>query len=224
MALANRETIALGQSTIGPEHLLLGLLAEQQSVGVSVLKFLDVDAQSVRNKLSQIVSPGQDSGLGRRPHSQETREVIDYAISEARKLGHRYVGTEHLLLGLVRHRDSYAAHVLEQHGVGIDALREKVLATLRSDVDDTHDVEQLKHGEFEWIHQQELAKAFRSLAFWHTMILAVDSANRLGNGEVQPVHLLLALLRDPEGSVRRLLAEKGVTADWIREQIASPSS
>jgi ATP-dependent Clp protease ATP-binding subunit ClpA len=221
MALANREAVQLGHGDIGPEHILLGLLAERESVGTCVLKNLDVNLDRVRLSVSKSVGPGEESTLGRRPHSRQTRDVIDFSIEEARKLGHRHVGTEHLLLGLMRHRDNGAARALEQERVGLDALREELLATLRREVDATHDVTQLKHGVFEWMHQEELAKAFRSSSFWHTLILAVDSANRLGHGEIEPVHLLLGLLRQPDGSVAGLLAEKDVTVDWVREKVAA---
>ena len=90
---------------------------------------------------------------------------------------------------------------------------------LRADVDEAHDLSHSRHGDFEWVHQQELAKAFRSPKFWHTMILAVDSANRLGAGELEPQHLLLALLRDESTGVAKMLAEKGVTLDWVRDQM-----
>ena len=199
--------------------LLLGLLAERVSVGAAVLANVNVDIDKVRTQVAGRLQKGDAGGVGRRPYSDETREVIDHAISEARKLGHKLVGTEHLLLGLVRHQESAAAQVLHGEGISVDKLREEVLATLRSEIDDKHDLSRLKHGVFEWVHQQELAKAFRSTAFWHTMILAVDSANRLGTGEIQPEHLLLALLRDSEGPVSKLLGPKGVTADWVREQV-----
>jgi len=76
-------------------------------------------------------------------------------------------------------------------------------------------------GDFEWVHQQELAKAFRSQKFWHTMILAVDAANRLGDGEVEPHHLLLALLRDESTQAARLLNSKGVTQELVRDKVSN---
>lgn len=219
LALANREAIDLGHDHLGPEHLLLGLLAERQSVGTSVLKMLDIDLDKMRAKVAEAVTKGETTGVGRRPNNPATKKVIDYAIAEARTLGHRYVGTEHLLLGLAKENGNVASAVLHEQGISVDKLREEVLNVLRAEVDELHDVARLKHGDFEWVHQQELAKAFRSTAFWHTMIMAVDSATRLGNGEVQPEHLLLALLRNPEGSVTRLLEQKGVTAQWVREEL-----
>jgi len=88
-------------------------------------------------------------------------------------------------------------------------------------VDEGHDLAHSRHGDFEWVHQQELAKAFRSPKFWHTMILAVDAANRLGAGEIEPQHLLLALLRDESTGVARMLKEKGVSLDWVNEHISN---
>ena len=92
---------------------------------------------------------------------------------------------------------------------------------MRSSADAAPDLAHSRHGDFEWVHQQELAKAFRSPAFWHTLILAVDSANRLGDGEIRPPHLLLALMRDASNGIAELLAEKDVTVDWLRERMAS---
>jgi ATP-dependent Clp protease ATP-binding subunit ClpA len=95
---------------------------------------------------------------------------------------------------------------------------------LNSSVDATHDLAHSRHGDFEWVHQQELSKAFRSPMFWHTMILAVDSANRLGAGQIEPEHLLLGLLRDEKSNLSKLLAEKGVSADWLRDRLANGSA
>jgi len=161
------------------------------------------------------------NSVGRRAQTRETKDVIARAIEEARKFGHKYVGTEHLMLGLLASADSIPAKVLQQQGLKIETVREKALAMLRSSLDVTHDLAHLRHGDFEWVHQQELSKAFRSPKFWHTMILAVDSANRLGAGEIEPQHLLLALLRDESNGLSRLLATRGVTVDWLREQLST---
>ncbi|MCH8854499.1 MAG: Clp protease N-terminal domain-containing protein, partial [Planctomycetes bacterium] len=91
------------------------------------------------------------------------------------------------------------------------------------ELDVGHDLAHSRHGNFEWIHQQELAKAFHSPKFWHTMILAVDSANRLGASEIEPQHLLMALLRDESNALAKLLADKGVTTDWLSEQFVNSS-
>ena len=221
LALANLEAGKLNHNYLAPGHIMLGLIAEGECVATEALRVLDVDLARVREQVrAQMEQGAAGSQVGRRAQTKETKEIISMAIAEARKFGHRYVGTEHLVLALLAHADSLPSKILRQQGVEIDKLREKTLGLLRSSVDPTHDLAHSRHGDFEWVHQQELSKAFRSPKFWHTMILAVDSANRLGSGEVEPQHLLLALLRDESTGVAKLLREKGITLDWLREQIS----
>ncbi len=225
MALANREAADLNHDYLAPAHLMLGLIGEGECVATEALRVLNVDLVKVRDEVHAQMEKGEETtGIARRAHTEALKEVISLAIQEARKFNHRYVGTEHLILAMVAHNDSIPAKVLSNHGVNVDRLREKTLALLQSSVNSTHDLAHSRHGDFEWIHQQELSKAFRSSAFWHTLIMAVDSANRLGAGEVEPLHLLLALLRNPESEVSLLLKDKGVTADWLREQIANKAA
>ena len=220
MALANLEAGKLNHGHLAPGHLMLGLIAEGECVATEALRLLDVDLDRVRNEVAAQMERGDSAGiLGRRAQTDETKEVIALAIAEARKFGHRYVGTEHLVLAMLQLSDGLPSKVLRQQGVQLETLREKVLAMLRSSVDPAHDLAHSRHGDFEWVHQQELAKAFRSPKFWHTMILAGDSANRLGAGEIEPQHLLLALLRDESSEVAKMLSAKGVTLDWVREQL-----
>lgn len=222
MALANREAGRLNHNDLRPAHLMLGLIAEGECVATEALRLLKVDLEKVRSEVSARMGKGEAEGsMGRRAQTEELRAVINLAIQEARKLNHRYVGTEHMILGLLAHGESIPAIVLRDQGLDLDALREKTLALLRSDASPNDDLEHSRHGDFEWVHQQELAKAFRSPTFWHTLILAVDSANRLGAGEIEPAHLLLALLRDPANGLAELLAEKGVTVDWLRERLVN---
>jgi len=225
MALANQEAGKFGHDYLSPAHLLLGLIAEGRCVATEAMRVFDVDLARVRDEVHARLKKGSPGGtLGRRAHTKEMKEVIEGAIGEARKFGHRYVGTEHLLIAILKQADGVSSEVLRAQGLELDRVREKALALLRSDVDATHDLAHSRHGDFEWMHQQELAKAFRSPGFWHTLILAVDAANRLGAGEIEPVHLLLALLREPNGGLVELLGEKGVTIDWLRERITAGAS
>ncbi len=222
MALANQEAGRLNHNYLAPEHILLGLIAEGACVATEALRLLDVDVDKVRDKVAAQIKRGDSNGsVGRRPQTEETKAVIALAIGEARKFEHRYIGTEHLVLALLQQPEGLPARVLREQGVEMTRLRDKVLGLLQSTVDEGHDLAHSRHGDFEWVHQQELAKAFRSPKFWHTMILAVDSANRLGAGEVEPQHLLLALLRDESTGVARMLRDKGVTMDWLNAQLAN---
>lgn len=220
MALANLEATKFNHTDLKPAHLMLGLIAEGECVATEALQLLNVDLKKVRIEVcSRMDKSDKGDAVGRRAHTEELRAVTNLAIQEARKLNHRYVGTEHLILGLLAHGESIPAQVLRDQGVDLDQLREKTLSLLNANLDPSHDLSHSRHGDFEWVHQQELSKAFRSTTFWHTMILAVDSANRMGAGEIEPAHLLLALLRDPKNGIAEMLEQKGVTADWVREQI-----
>jgi ATP-dependent Clp protease ATP-binding subunit ClpA len=220
MALANQEAGRLKHEYLAPAHIMLGLIAEGKCVATEALRVLHVDLDRVRKQVaSQLGEGSTGGGVGLRAQSDATKAVIALAVEEARKLGHRYVGTEHLVLALLAYEQGIPSQVLRGEGVDANQLRERILAMLRSNVDPSHDVSHSKHGDFEWVHQAELAKAFHSPKFWHTLILAVDSANRLGAGEIEAEHLLLAILRDEKCRAAKLLAEHGVTADVVRGKL-----
>lgn len=213
-ALANQEALRHHHAEILPAHILLGMIAEGSCVGTDALQHLDISLDVVRDKTLGLIGEGKaGAGVGKMPQSASTRAITEYAIEEARNLGHRLVGTEHLILGLVRYPEGVPAKVLTELGVSVNGLREEVQNLLRTEPEPAQGP--ATNGNFEWIHQQELAKAFRSPAFWHTLILATDSANRLGHGEIQPEHLMMALLRNPDTPINKKLAEKGVTGDWL---------
>jgi len=220
MALANLEASKFNHDYLAPAHLMLGLIAEGECVATEAMRVLDVDLRKVRDDVrAQLESGSAKPSVGRRAHTKAMKSVIETSIKEARKFGHRYVGTEHLLLALLQEEDAIPSKVLRTRGLAVEPLRQKALELLQADVDAGHDLKHSRHGELEWIHQQELAKAFRSPMFWHTLILAVDAANRKGADEVEPLHLLLALLRDPSNGIAEMLAPKGVTVEWVNEQI-----
>lgn len=220
MALANLEAGKLNHDYLAPAHLMLGLIAEGQCVATEAMRVLDVNIDEVRKGVSAKLEAGQKKGtIGRRAHTKTMKAVIEAAIQEARKFSHPYVGTEHLLLAVLQQTDAIPSAVLRDQGLKVEALRDKIMASLSPTVDPAHDLVHSRHGDFEWVHQQELAKAFRSPKFWHTMILAVDVANRMGTAELEPGHLLLALLRDSSNGIAEILGEKGVTAEWLTEKL-----
>src|SRR6266852_2364180 len=103
MALANQEAQRFNHEYIGTEHILLGLVKEGSGVGANVLKNLDVDLRKVRLEVEKLVKSGPEMmQMGKLPQTPRAKKVIEYAIEEARNLQHNYVGTEHLLLGLLR--------------------------------------------------------------------------------------------------------------------------
>ncbi|MBK8268973.1 MAG: ATP-dependent Clp protease ATP-binding subunit [Planctomycetes bacterium] len=136
MALANQEAQRFNHEYIGTEHILLGLVKEGSGVGANVLKNLEVDLRKVRLEVEKLVKSGPDMvTMGKLPQTPRAKKVIEYAIEEARNLNHNYVGTEHLLLGLLREQDGVAAQVLMNLGIKLEEVREEVLNLLGAGVE-----------------------------------------------------------------------------------------
>ena len=136
MALANQEAQRFNQDYIGTEHILLGLVKEGSGVGATVLKNLDVDIKKLRLEVEKMVKSGPDMvTMGKLPQTPRAKKVIEYAIEEARSLNHNYVGTEHILLGLLRESEGIAAQVLMNLGLKLEDVRQEVLNLLGAGVD-----------------------------------------------------------------------------------------
>lgn len=128
MRLADKEAKRLNHEYISTEHILLGLLKEGEGVGANVLKNLDVDLHKVREEVKNYVLPGPDMiTMGRLPQTPRAKNAIEYAIEEAKNLDQRCVGTEHLLLGLLREEAGVAFHVLKNVGLDLAKVRQEVL-------------------------------------------------------------------------------------------------
>jgi hypothetical protein len=131
LALAQDEAIRLNHNYIGTEHLLLGLVREGEGVAARVLDSLGVELSKVRTSVTFIIGRGDSAtSPSEITLSPRTKKVIELAIDEARKLGHDAVGTEHLLLGLVREGEGIASGVLASLGVSLETVRHQVIATL----------------------------------------------------------------------------------------------
>ena len=131
MQLANQEAQRFNHEYIGTEHILLGLVKEGTGVAANVLKNLDIDLRKIRLEVEKIVQAGPDMvTMGKLPQTPRAKKVIEYSIEEARQLNHNYVGTEHLLLGLLREQEGVAAQVLMNLGLKLEDVREEVLNLL----------------------------------------------------------------------------------------------
>src|SRR6266581_449431 len=137
MQLANQEAQRLNHEYIGTEHVLLGLVKEGSGVAANVLKNLDIDLRKIRLEVENIVQTGSGEmvSMGKLPHTPRAKKVIEYSIEEARNLNHNYVGTEHLLLGLLREQEGVAAQVLMNLGLKLEDVREEVLNLLGHNMD-----------------------------------------------------------------------------------------
>jgi ATP-dependent Clp protease ATP-binding subunit ClpA len=131
MQLANQEAQRFNHEYIGTEHILLGLVKEGSGVAANVLKNLDINLPKVRREVEKLVLAGPDLPKPPRlPQTPRAKKVIEYSIEEARNLNHNYVGTEHLLLGLLREQEGVAAQVLMNLGLKLEGVREEVLNLL----------------------------------------------------------------------------------------------
>ncbi len=131
MQLANQEAQRFNHEYIGTEHVLLGLIKEGSGVAANVLKNLDIDLRKIRLEVEKLVQSGPDMvTMGKLPQTPRAKKVIEYSMEEARNLNHNYVGTEHILLGLLREQEGVAAQVLMNLGLKLEDVREEVLNLL----------------------------------------------------------------------------------------------
>lgn len=131
MQLANQEAQRFNHEYIGTEHMLLGLVKEGTGVAANVLKNLDVDLRKIRLEVEKLVQSGPEMiTMGKLPQTPRAKKVIEYSMEEARNLNHNFVGTEHLLLGLLREHEGVAAQVLMNLGLKLEDVREEVLNLL----------------------------------------------------------------------------------------------
>jgi ATP-dependent Clp protease ATP-binding subunit ClpC len=130
VVLAQEEARTLKHNYIGTEHLLLGLLRDEEGLAARVLESLGVRIEGVRAQVARIIGPGEEVNTGQIPFTPRAKKVLELSLREALSLGHNYIGTEHLLLGLVREGEGVACRMLLDVGVTADATREAVVEAL----------------------------------------------------------------------------------------------
>ena len=129
--LAREEAKRLDHDYLGTEHLLLGLIREGEGVAALALQNMGIDLEQVRQEVEKAVGRGGGSlFLGQIPFTPRAKKVLELAVTEARNLGHNYIGTEHLLLGLIREGEGVAAQILTNLGADLERVREEVVALL----------------------------------------------------------------------------------------------
>jgi ATP-dependent Clp protease ATP-binding subunit ClpA len=143
MQLANQEAQRFNHYYIGTEHILLGLVKEGSGMAVDVLKNLDIDLRKIGLEVEKIIQYGPDSGtVGELPQTSRAKKVIEYALEEARKFKQRHVGTEHLLLGLIRAEEGVASQVLLNLGLTLEVVRRAISGVPLSHSDRPWDIEE----------------------------------------------------------------------------------
>lgn len=131
LALAQEEAIRLGHNNIGTEHILLGLIREGEGIAAKALQALNLGTDQIQKEVEALIGASQE-GSKTIHYTPRAKKVIELSMDEARKLGHSYVGTEHILLGLIREGEGVAARVLNNLGVSLNKARQQVLQLLGS--------------------------------------------------------------------------------------------
>ncbi|MHA6799820.1 ATP-dependent Clp protease ATP-binding subunit [Bounagaea algeriensis] len=127
VVLAQEEARALNHNYIGTEHILLGLIHEGEGVAAKALESLGIAQEGVRQQVEEIIGQGQQAPSGHIPFTPRAKKVLELSLREALQLGHNYIGTEHILLGLIREGEGVAAQVLVKLGADLNRVREQVL-------------------------------------------------------------------------------------------------
>jgi ATP-dependent Clp protease ATP-binding subunit ClpA len=133
VVLAQEEARLLNHNYVGTEHLLLGLIHEAEGVAAKALESLGIRLEVVRAQVEQIVGQGQQAPTGHIPFTPRAKKVLELSLREAKQLGHDYIGTEHILLGLLREGEGVAAHVLVKLGADLSRARGQVIGLLSGD-------------------------------------------------------------------------------------------
>jgi ATP-dependent Clp protease ATP-binding subunit ClpA len=130
VVLAQEEAVGLGHNHIGTEHLLLGLIRETDGVAARTLESMDISLETVRSQVEDLIGRGDAKPTGHIPFTPRAKKVLELSLREALQLGHNYIGTEHILLGLIREGEGVAARVLQQLGADLERMRGRVIELL----------------------------------------------------------------------------------------------
>jgi ATP-dependent Clp protease ATP-binding subunit ClpC len=132
VVLAQEEARMLNHNYIGTEHILLGLIHEGDGVAARALESLGISLEAVRQQVEEVVGRGQQAPSGHIPFTPRAKKVLELSLREGLQLGHNYIGTEHVLLGLIREGEGVAAQVLVRLGADLNRVRQQVIQELHS--------------------------------------------------------------------------------------------
>ena len=156
VVLSQEEARLLNHNYIGTEHILLGLIQEREGVAAKALESLQISLESVRGQVEEIIGQGGTSPSGHIPFTPRAKKILELSLREALKLKHNYIGTEHILLGLLREGEGVAAQVLVNLGADLSRVRETVVDLLASG--------SASEGEPERVFEEPSARRRRLLA------------------------------------------------------------
>ena len=130
IVFAQEEAKALKQNHVGTEHLLLGVIRENESIAARVLENLGISLEDTRERIEEEVEMGSTESIGHIPFTPRAKKVLELSLREALKLGHNDIGTEHSLLGLIKEKEGIAAKILEESGASFESVQEQTVQLL----------------------------------------------------------------------------------------------
>jgi len=210
IVLAQDEARLFKHNYIGTEHLLLGLLREEEGLAARVLDILGITVEEVHLQVARIVGQGDAVASGEIPFTPRAKKVLELALREALSFGHDYIGTEHMLLGLVREDTGVGARILLNFGVNANTVRNETVRLLSGP-----GREAAVSGPSAYnILPERFTERARQV-----IVLAEDEARSLNHASLNTEHLLLGLLRDEHGLAARVLNTLDITIDEVRAQV-----
>ena len=209
VVLAQDEARTLKHNYIGTEHILLGLLREEEGLAARVLDTLDITVEEVRAQVARIVGQGDEVTTGQIPFTPRAKKVLELALREALSLGHNYIGTEHILLGLVRENEGVAARILLDFDADAEKIRNEIIRMLSGPGRRAATGAGDPSPEFERFTEHARG----------VVVLALDEARALKHNSIGTEHILVGLLREEEGLAALALASLDLTLDEVRAQV-----
>jgi ATP-dependent Clp protease ATP-binding subunit ClpC len=218
VVLSQEEARRLRHNYIGTEHILLGILGEPESLAGKALHSVGMSLEGARQEVAAIVSPGNTEPSGHIPFTPRAKKTLELSLREALALHHNYIGTEHILLGLIKEGEGVAAQVMKQHA-DLMAIRMAVLDQLSA-------VRVAQRRS--WLRRPAMTEPAESGVEFQQAVLSAtpagdttltEAARLAGSQPVGSHHLLLAALTDPETAAARALVALGMDLDQAKEAL-----
>ena len=222
LALARKESDRFNHNYLGTEHLLLDLIKLGQGTAVKVLQDMGIDLQTIRMAVEKQIGTGpNEKMIGNVPFTPRVKKVLDLARREARNLNHTYIGTEHLLLGLMREGDGIGAQVLRNCGVNLEKLRMAILKELDPNYVPNENLQMAwRESAGEFLKKTESQRSQYTPRAEQTIALAATEAERLHLNYLGTEHLLFGLIAlGGAGIATNVLKNQGMSLEKVRVEI-----